>query len=120
MYHPMRSGFLQALVVLSIGVVFWIIVNMASGTREPWDAEHYWTFAYPLALALSTGLGFVLRSRSWLTGALLMLAQLPVMIANTGAGPLILVGLMFLCVLAIPAIITAWLGARFRNSLDRA
>lgn len=106
---------MQALGVLLAGILYWLAVNAISGTMEPWDAPSYWTIAYPIALAIAGLAGFLSRLPAWLVGSLVIFAQLPVMLAGAGIGPLIAAGLLFLGLLAIPAIAAAWLGARLRR-----
>ncbi|MDX3900438.1 MAG: hypothetical protein QHC40_08020 [Sphingobium sp.] len=74
-----------------------------AGVDEPWDAPAYWTAAYPISLLLSGGAGLYFRKRGWLAGLAISFAQLPVMWINNGTGALWAVGLLFLSVLAVPA-----------------
>ena len=106
---------MQALGVLVIATLYWLAVNAISGTVEPWDAPSYWTIAYPIALAIAALAGFLSRLPAWLVRGLVIFAQLPVMLAGSGIGPLIALGLLLLGLLAIPAIAAAWLGARLRR-----
>lgn len=105
----------QLLVLLPLALIYWWAVAAASHVSEPWDAPRYWTIAYPGALLLAFGAGLGLRAWPWLTGYIVMLAQWPVMVALAGLGPLAPVGLMYLCVLALPAVLAAWAGVRLRR-----
>lgn len=102
----------RVLAVSVIGLAYWALVSALSGEREPWDATGYWTVAYPASIALSALVGYVLRAHAWLWGALITLAQLPLMIVNNGSGPLWAVGFILLCALAIPAMAASWLASR--------
>lgn len=113
-----RSWLTQALTALIGGLAYWQIVVLASGAREPWDASNYWTVLYPLAILICAGLGYAFRRRAWLTGGLFVFAQLPVMVAHAGTGPLIWAGLLLLALLSIPAGVAAWLAGRFRDRID--
>ena len=73
---------------------------IASGAT---DAAAYWTLVYPGALLLSAILGFAMPVRAWLWGPIVVFAQVPVVIAVAGAGPLLLAGVLYAAVLSIPA-----------------
>ena len=87
---------------------------MASGTNEPWDADRYWTLAYPFALAFCAALGFFWRGNSWGVTGLFVFAQFPVMTMHVGISPMSLFGLAFVGPLSVPAMLAAWLASRLR------
>ena len=111
----MRTRSMQAIGVLLVAILYWLAVNALSGTAAPWDAPSYWTVRSPLALVIAALAGFLSRLPAWLIGGLVVFAQLPVMLAAAGIGPLIAVGLLLLGLLAVPATLAAWLGARLRG-----
>ena len=86
-----------------LGAAFWLLVCWRGGVTEPWDADTYWIAAYPASLLLAAGLGVVFRRTGWLGGAVLTLAQLPILWLNNGAGGSWGLGLLFVGVLAVPA-----------------
>lgn len=109
--------FVFELVLLgAFGGCLWLLVCWIAGTREPWDASFYWTLAYPVSVLLACTLGFQMGYRAWIAGAALTLAQFPVMLLLAGANGMSLLGLLLLCVLAIPASIlsavSGWIGIR--------
>lgn len=108
----MRKWFGQALIILAVGSVYWQLFAEMTGASEPWDAPAYWTLAYQGSLILSGIAGFFLRRGGWLAGVLLTFAQLPVIWINNEAGPLWAMGLLFLCVLAVPAVAISALSGR--------
>ena len=114
----MRTGLLQAFLVLVVGLLYWQVTSSAFGTQEPWDAPRYWSTAYPLALMLSAALGFAFRYNAGLTGTVLIFAQFPIMVAGEGVGPLSVLGLVYLSILSVPAVIAAWLLGRFRDRVS--
>lgn len=110
------SGWPRQLLLTAItALAYWQAVNIVAGMKEPWDAPIYWTLAYPAALLIAALAGYLWRTRAWLTGSTLVLAQVPVMLVHTSPGPLALVGLAFLAVLTPPAILSAWIGQRLRR-----
>lgn len=115
-----RSALLGACISAAVGLAYWAAVSGMLGGGEPWDAAAYWTLAYPGALLLSAVLGFAMPARAWIWGALVVCAQVPVVIAVSGAGPLLLAGLLYAVVLAIPAALiaggAAWLRRRLRGT----
>ena len=95
---------------------FWVVVSALTGTKEPWDLASYWTLIYPAALALSALLGAALKSAQWSAGAVVMLAQIPVMLVTSGASPLLGVGILYAAILSIPAIALSWLAGKVRQA----
>ncbi len=98
----MSSRAVKVLALLFVSGLYWQVVCQVTGVREPWDADAYWRVWYPLSLALAAFAGYVFGKDGWLAGGILTFAQLPVMWINNGTGPLIAVGVLFLCVLAVP------------------
>ena len=113
---------LQTAALCLLGGLYWQVICQVTGVREPWDAGNYWTLWYPVSLALSGVAGWLCRGHSWSAGALLTFAQLPIMWINNGTGPLWVVGVLYLCVLAVPAItisaLTGWFADRARSRSD--
>ncbi|WP_124420776.1 hypothetical protein [Pseudomonas sp. R2-60-08W] len=99
-----------------VSLVFWTVVSAITGTKEPWDLASYWTIIYPAALALSVILGAVLKSAQWSAGAMVMLAQIPVILVTSGASPLLAAGILYAAVLSIPAITLSWLAGKVRQA----
>ena len=115
----MISGVVRTLSILSVGLVYWCFASGMTGAAEPWDAEAYWRIWYPGSFMISTIAGLILKERGWSAGAVVTLAQAPVMLLNNGAGPLLAVGVLTLCVLAVPvtavSALAAWCAARARS-----
>lgn len=101
---------IKVFMLLIVGCVYWQIAAEMTGASEPWDAPSYWSFWYPVSLGMSVVAGVLFRPGAWWVGALLTFAQLPIMFLNTGAGPLMAVGILFLAALAIPAMALSYLG----------
>ncbi|WP_300627131.1 hypothetical protein [Pseudomonas sp.] len=95
---------------------FWAVVSAITGAKEPWDLAGYWTIIYPAALALSVVLGAVLKSAQWSAGAVVMFAQIPVVLVISGASPLLGVGILYAAVLSIPAMALSWLAGKVRQA----
>lgn len=118
--RPVLFGALMSAVV---GLAYWAVVSGMLGGGEPWDAAAYWTLAYPGALLLSAVLGFAMPTRAWIWGVIVVFAQVPVVVAVSGAGPLLLAGVLYAAVLAIPAAlvsgIAGWIRRRMRGAASR-
>ncbi|WP_124368273.1 hypothetical protein [Pseudomonas sp. R1-43-08] len=99
-----------------VSLFFWTVVSLITGAKEPWDLASYWTIIYPAALVLSVILGAVLKNAQWSAGAIVMLAQIPVILVASGASPLLGVGILYAVVLSIPAITLSWLAGRLRQA----
>lgn len=118
------KSFWPALSIAALaGLVLWSVVSVSSGGGEPWDAERYWTLACPAAFVLSLVLGLVFPMRAWGWGAVVMLAQVPVVIAVSGIGPLLAAGAVYAALLAVPAMLASafggWCRRRLLGNADR-
>lgn len=102
-------------VVCVVSLIFWTVVSAIAGVAEPWDLASYWTMIYPAGLALSMMMGAVLKHAQWSAGAIVMLAQIPVMLATSGISALLGAGIMYVAILAIPAVAMSWLGGKLRQ-----
>lgn len=96
-----RSVLLAA--IFALALLYWQMVCDVTGASEPWDAADFLSKWYPIALAASAFSGFWLRLLGWSAGVIIIFAQLPVMLLNSGTGPLLVVGAFFLVGLAFPA-----------------
>lgn len=100
----MNSRPIAALALLIVSLAYWQCVCALGGASEPWDAAAYWRLWYPASLLLAALAGWRM---GWTAGAIVVLAQAPVLWLNTGIGALWLVGTVMLVVLALPAIAVA-------------
>jgi len=115
----MKKGlWLYGMAVVS-GILVWVVVSTVSGRREAWDSEWYFLIGIPGVCVVSAGLGFVEPSRPWRWGVAPLLAQAVWMIVTQGAGNLLPLGLVVFGVLAIPSVMTAWLGALIGKKVAR-
>lgn len=116
-----RPVLFGACVSAIVGIVYWAAVSALSGGSEPWDATAFWTLVYPGALLLSAILGFVMPTRAWLWGLIVVFVQVPVVIAVAGADPLLLAGVLYAAVLSIPAALVSgvagWIRRRMRGAV---
>ena len=100
------------------GVALWIAASALSGRREAWDADIYWTVAYPVALASCGLLGVLWPQKPWRWALALFLGQFAGMALRNGEmGNLAPLGLVLFAVLSLPGMLVAQLGARFRARL---
>ena len=106
-----RSATMLYLVSAAIGAACWIVTAGISGRNEAWDSQLYWTFAYPTALACSFGLGYWEPRRAWRWPLVIMLVQPVAMVAMTGVGNMLPLGLVFFAAMAVPGIALALFGA---------
>ncbi len=104
----------QMIIALAIGVGYWRLVAAVTGRAEPWDAAGFWVWIYPVMLGLAAVAGLVVRRGGWIMGALLALAQLPVVWITAEGGPLWVAGVVYAVLLAIPAALVAGLAGRLR------
>lgn len=105
--------------VCIVSLLFWTVVSAITGGAEPWDLAHYWTIIYPAGLALSVIIGAVLKRSQWSAGAIVMFAQIPVILASSGTSAMLGAGIVYAAILAIPAIALSWLAGRLRQAHSR-
>lgn len=96
------------------GMALWLATSAIGARSEPWDAPIYWTIAYPVAVVLAAVLGYLFPQRPWRWALTLMFMQAAVMLLGGAGFGLLPLGLVLLAVLSLPAVLFAWLGARFR------
>jgi len=114
---PSRRDFVPACLALGAGVGLWLAATALTGKREAWDASAYWTVAYPVAIFVAAGLGFLFCDRPWRWALLLFAGQfLAMSFRASELGGLWPLGLGLFAVMALPAILAASLAARFSGS----
>lgn len=97
------------------GLAFWQWATSFLGTHEPWDAPDYPLF-YLGSLGLCAVFGYLSPSRPWRWSLLIIFAQLPIMVLHAGrVGPLIGVGIGFLMLQVLPAMLVAAAASRLRD-----
>jgi hypothetical protein len=93
------------------GILVWMLVSSASGKREAWDSELYFTFGIPVLCLVACVLGFAEPERSWRWGIVPFSGQCAWMLLTQGVGNLLPLGVIVLGLFAVPSIVTARLGA---------
>lgn len=104
------------ILVCVVSLIFWTGVSVITGVKEPWDLASYWTIIYPAALALSVVMGAMLKKSQWSAGAIVMFAQIPVILAYTSPSALLSVGILSAAIFSIPAVALSWLAGRWRKA----
>lgn len=107
-------------VTLKVGIVFWVLVAWRTPGGEPWDAPAFWTVVFPIALGIAAALGACFPRHAWLWGLLFMALQVPVAAMASGFGPMLLAGLVYAAVLAVPAVAIAAAVGALRRRLHEA
>ncbi len=97
------------------GALIWVLISTASGKREAWDSELYFSIGMPAVCLLAALLGFLEPKRTWRWGAAPLAGQFLAMLVMVGPGNLLPLGMIVFAVLAIPPILVARLGAYLRN-----
>lgn len=101
--------------VAATGLAFWQWATFFLGTPEPWDAPDYPIF-YLGSLGFCAAFGYLLPSRPWRWGLIIIFTQLPVMVLHTGrVGPLMVVGMAILALQVLPAMLVAAAASRLRS-----
>jgi hypothetical protein len=93
------------------GAAIWIAISAATGRREAWDSDLYFTLGIPAVCVLSLVLGFAEPTRPWRWGVLPLAGQFAWMLVTAGPGNVLPLGVIMFGILSVPSVITAWLGA---------
>jgi hypothetical protein len=109
------------LIGVGLGAAIWLISPLITGQREPWDAEGGY---YPAALLGAGILGGVVTPRHWLAVALgvfggQVMVLLGGVMAEPASGGLWPLGILFLGVYSVLALLGAGLGASVRRLAGR-
>lgn len=110
---------MQFMVICAASLAFWAVASLFAGVEEPWDAPGFWTVIYPAGLGLSAALGFMLARYQWTAGAIVMFAQIPVVMASSGVSSLLGAGVVYAGILSIPAIALSWFAGRMGQRYRR-
>jgi hypothetical protein len=101
----------------AVALIFWFAMAQYLGVGEPWDSSDFWPLAYPAALALSAVMGFKGTGSKWSAGAIVIFAQVPIVLATAGDTSLLGVGALYSAILAIPAMGISWVAGTVRRRL---
>ena len=101
-----------------IGAASWLGVSLATGRREAWDHEIYFTLVLPGLWILCAGLGFLAPARAWRWGFVPFAAQAIVMIVQQPGANLLPLGLVLLLVFGAIAAVPAQVGGRIRRWVE--
>jgi len=109
--------------VSSVGVL--LLTGIMSGRlpetlrREAWDTDLYWLIGLPLCYMVAGVLGWLGPERIWRWPLVMMATQAVVMLLFSGSGlSLLPLGVILFAILALPGILTAWIGRCMRRFKD--
>jgi peptidoglycan/LPS O-acetylase OafA/YrhL len=97
------------------GALIWVLIATASGKKEAWDSELYFSVGMPAVCLLAALLGFLEPKQTWRWGAAPLAGQFLAMLLMVGPGNLLPLGIIVFGVLAIPPILVARFAAYLRN-----
>ncbi len=102
-------------IALAVGIAVWIAVSNATGKREAWDSEMYFSFGMPVVCVVALLLGIVEPRRAWRWGVTPLVGQFATMLITQGVGNLLPLGIIVFAVLSIPSVLAARFGAFVRT-----
>lgn len=108
----LTKPWLQALIVLLMGTIYWGVAAAVFVVEEPWDTPLYWTVLYPVSLGLAAAFGARSSWRPEIIGLGLTFPQVLIMAVAHPTSPTLMVGIGFAAALSIPAVLAAWLAAK--------
>ena len=105
------------LVAAAVGASTWWYVAAVTHRREAWDADLYFTMAFPAIAVVGVVLAFSIRGKPWRWAMIPFGAQALVAFAKDPTANLLPLGLIMFAILgglcAIPAMFVARLRTRF-------
>ena len=103
-------------IAIIVGMSLWYWASISSNRREAWDAAAYWTFAYPIAIAVAGVMGYLFPERPWRWALTLFLGQFLAMVIRNGElGSMWPMGMVLMVVLSLPGMLVGKLAARLHN-----
>ncbi|MEZ5979489.1 MAG: hypothetical protein R3F34_14895 [Planctomycetota bacterium] len=117
------AAVVPALLAGAAGVAAWLAVAFTSLRAEAFDDRTYFVAALPLLALVSAAIGYAFPRRAWLWGVCAMAGQATALVATAvlggdGGASLLVVGLLFLALLALPMALAAAFGGRVRRRVD--
>jgi hypothetical protein len=95
----------------SVGAAVEIIISQIGQRRESWDSPYYWTFGVPAMIAGALICGFLARRSRVSIGYAPFLGQLITMVARTGGGSMLPLGIIFSGFIGLSGVVAAFAGA---------
>ncbi len=96
---------------IAVGVVVEIAIGKMGSRREAWDSPSYWSIGLPAMILGALICGFFARRKRALIGYAPFLGQLLTMIAKTGAGSMLPLGVIFMGIFGLSGVAAAFVGA---------
>ena len=109
---PKSERYLYVLLA-GLGIAVWFLPWLLHGRKEAWDHWSYFLVSIPLMAFLAAYAGYRTKSRAWRWPLTLIGAQFVTALLLGGIGNLFPLGIVVFAVLAVPMMITAWVGAWF-------
>ena len=109
----------MTLAAAAAGAAVWLVVAVASGRREAWDSDLYWSLGMPVAGLCAAVLGFLAPERPWRWGMALFGGQAVAAFVQNPTANLLPLGLIVFAVLGGLCAIPAYLGAAARRLAGR-
>lgn len=103
------------------GIALELGVHAASGRREAWDSPVFWTVGLPIAMVVSTLVGWCSRGRAWIGTLAVAPSQVATLMVRSGdIGSLWPLTLVLSAMLSAPFVFAAFVGSRIRREPTRA
>jgi len=101
----------------AVGVAVEIGVAQTRHRREAWDSDSYWSIGLPVMLLAPLFCGFFARQRPVLVGYAPFLGQLIAMLAKTGGGSMLPLGVILMGFIGAVGVAAASVGGLLGNRL---
>jgi hypothetical protein len=114
-----RDALLTAAAIL-FGALVWIGVARVSGRTEAWDSGLYLYVAMPAVCLFAFALGYMAPAHAWRWGVAPVVGQLLWLLASSSSWGLLPLGLIAFCIIAVPSVVAARIGAALRRRGPRS
>jgi len=104
------NGWMAAALAFLAGGVVEIVISTLGHRREAWDSPYYFTLGFPAMLAASFFIAAVTGKHPLPVGYAPFAGQLITMVARTGGGSMLPLGVIFMGFLGLPGVLAAVLG----------
>lgn len=103
------------------GAILEVVISTATGARESWDTDIYWSVGLPAMIAANGIAGYFGEGKSILHGIIIVAGQWMAMMATAGEiGSLVVPGIFLLLVLGSIVSVGSYAGKALRNYFTKA
>jgi len=111
----MGTKWLPTALAFLAGAVVEVVISTLGHRSEAWDSPYYFTLGFPAMLVASFLIAAATRKQVVLIGYAPFAGQLITMVARTGGGSMLPLGIIYMGFLGLPGVLAAALGINAGN-----